>query len=66
MRLHIGSATMKSKSGIWVYESSAAGDGPADPSPFELGLFIQRASPASFGAEYLLFGQVNLTEHELA
>ena len=28
--------------------------------------FIQRTSPASFGAEYLLFGQVELTYYEFA
>ena len=31
------------------------------PTAFEPDLFIQRASPASIGAEYLLLAQVNLT-----
>jgi len=29
----------------------------------EFALFIQGTSPTSFGAEYLLFGQVKLTYH---
>ena len=36
------------------------------PAVFEHDLFIQRTSSAPFGAEYLLFGQVELMYYELA
>ncbi|MBZ5658687.1 MAG: hypothetical protein LAO56_25890, partial [Acidobacteriia bacterium] len=38
----------------------------SDARVFELDLFIQRTSPASFRAEYLLFGQVKLKYREFA